>query len=173
MRIENHLKELGFTGAEASCYLALVAHGPVNGSQLSRIAGVSRSKVYEILGRMVNQGYAVEVEDGLYSPLPPQELSRRMRSHFEVNLKAFEQQIQSAAQQYTYDYVWTVRGYAGALAKALEMISSARDEIYIRFSQEEAGELLEALLAARERGVLIKCVSMGSNLPQLEHQVVW
>lgn len=170
MPIELHLAELGFSKYEAACYLALLQHAPVNGSQLSRLSGVSRSKIYEVLGRMANQGYVVSLADGLYAPLPPEELSRRLRTRFEDNIVVFDE-LESVSPDLTLEYVWTVKGLRGAVVKAREMINLAEKELYLRIHQAELTELKGDLTAAQNRGAAVRLISIGPSLAGFPVQV--
>ncbi len=76
MDTHSHLKELGFSQYEASCYMALVTTHPVNGSQLSKISGIARSRIYDVLRNLIAKGYVIEVNSGQYAPLPSDELIR-------------------------------------------------------------------------------------------------
>lgn len=89
----SNLKELGFSQYEATCYMALVAEHPVNGSQLSKISGIARSRIYDVLRSLISKGYVMEINPGQYAPLPSDELIRRLKKSFETNLNAFETQI--------------------------------------------------------------------------------
>lgn len=161
MNIDYHLTELGFTRYEVACYLSLLRHSPVNGSQLSRHSGVPRSKIYDVLHRMVASGLVVELEDGLFAPLPPDELGRRLRSRFESNMLVFEQKVKDCSLETYQDYVWTVRGLREILRKARDMVRAARSELYVRLHPPEAAPLLEELLDAQQRGVALRYLSMG------------
>jgi hypothetical protein len=48
----NDLNAIGFTEYEAKVYLALLKEHPSTGYQISKMAGIPRSMVYEALGRL-------------------------------------------------------------------------------------------------------------------------
>src|SRR5947199_10781315 len=67
------LKHFGLTEYEVKAYIALVEAGPMPASQLSTIATIPYSKIYEILGNLKRKGW-VESEQGRPSkdfPKPP------------------------------------------------------------------------------------------------------
>ncbi|MEW6263956.1 MAG: helix-turn-helix domain-containing protein [Thermodesulfobacteriota bacterium] len=172
MTIYHHLKELGFTQYEISCYLTLVTHHPVNGSQLSRLSGVTRSKIYDVLKNMAHRGLVVELEGGLYAPLPPEELMQRLRTRFEANIQVLENFVKRSEQESSYEYVWTIRGYDEVLAKAGQMIETAAQEIYVRLDPAEDRSLGPRLHSAEERGLAVRCVLMGPPVRPYRVQVV-
>jgi len=168
----NKLNQLGFSQYEISCYLSLVAKHPSNGSQLSRLSGISRSRIYDVLRNMTKRGLVLEVENGLYVPLPPDELMKRLRNRFESDLSILKKQLTEASRETTYEYIWVIRGYEEVLKKAGEMIRSARKELYVRLFPK-AGRILERdLQEAAARGVGVRYISMGDIPLTFDIQVV-
>ncbi|WP_022666449.1 TrmB family transcriptional regulator [Desulfospira joergensenii] len=172
MENKSKLKELGFSQYEAACYMALVRNHPVNGSQLSKISGIARSRIYDVLRSLTAKGYVIEVSTGLYSPLPSDELIRRLKLGFENNILAFEKEIQKASQKDEFEFVWTLTGYDNVMNKAIEMIRSARKEIYVRLFPEADNRLGKDLEKAHERGVAIRYIAMGKIDRQFDIQVI-
>ena len=163
---------LGLSQSELTAYLTLLERNPINGSQLSRASGIVRANVYDVLRSLCLKGYAVEVDDGLYAPLPPDEFIKRLRHRCETELTALEGRIEAATRTTSYDYVWTISGYREVMNKAAEMIDTARNELYLLLYPEEAVVLNPHLLKAAERGVEVKYVSMGPPPVEFEYQVV-
>jgi HTH-type transcriptional regulator, sugar sensing transcriptional regulator len=154
-------KNLGFSQYEITCYLTLAAQHPLNGSQLSRISGIARSRVYDVLRNLLHKGYVLDAGKGQYVPLPPEELYRRLQREFDANLETLKKQLEGTDQESAYEYIWMIRGYNQVMAKAREMIAQAEKEIYVRLFPESAQELREDLEAAQARGVGIRFISMG------------
>ena len=171
MDIPAGLLNLGFSQYEIKAYLALVGRHPVNGSQLSRDSGIPRARVYDVLNALKKKGYVVDLGQGQYAPLPPEELLGHLRRSFETNLSELEHRIESAASPAAYDYVWAVQGYAAVLARAREMIRAAREEIYTRLYPAEGRMLAEDLRQAEAQGVAVKYISMGPSPASFELRV--
>jgi sugar-specific transcriptional regulator TrmB len=168
----SNLKELGFSQYEAACYMALVGNHPVNGSQLSKISGIARSRIYDVLRSLISKGYVIEVNSGQYAPLPADELIRRLKRSFDSNIETFEDQISNASQKDDFEFVWTITGYENVMEKALEMINGAREEIYVRLFPEANRHLDEYLTAANKRGVKIRYIAMGKIPKKFDIQVM-
>ncbi len=166
------LKNLGFSQYEASCYFALVRHHPANGSQLSKMSGVARSRIYDVLRNLMARGYVVEVNTGQYAPLPSDELARRLKNSFDNDLAIFEQEIARMSQKTGFEYIWTLTGYDNVMAKAAEMIDNAEEEIYIRLFSLADARLEKHLAAAGRRGVRIRYIGMGDIPVRFEVQVI-
>lgn len=155
------LTEFGFSQYETSCYLTLVSNHPSNGSQLSRLSGIARSRIYDVIRSLNRKGLVFEVEPGMYVPLPFVELKKRLRSQFETNLSVLEDELTRDMTDNTYEYIFTIRGVEAVLTKAREMIDNAGQEVYIRLFPGLAGRLEPCLARAMARGVGIRYVAMG------------
>ncbi|KIX15536.1 TrmB family transcriptional regulator [Dethiosulfatarculus sandiegensis] len=162
MGVFESLKSLGFTKYEINCYLALLNDNPTNGSTLSRNCAVPRSKIYDVLRKMAGKGLVVEIQEGLFAPLPPRELLKRLKSGFQENIKTVEDHLaNNTAKGAGYDYVWTIKGKDHILIKARQMIKSAQKELYIRLTPVEGEVLDPELEQAEQRGVALRYVSLG------------
>jgi len=167
----SNLKQLGFSQYEATCYMALVTNHPVNGSQLSKISGIARSRIYDVLRNLKSKGYVLEVNSGQYVPLPPDELIKRLQRSFSCNIDTFEDQIAKASPKNDLEYVWTITGYDNVMEKAIEMIIHARSEIYVRLFPEAAHHLNKYLIDADSKGVEIRYIAMGKIEKKFDVQV--
>ncbi len=172
MDLPQNLTQLGLSRYEISAYLALVGHHPINGSQLSRISGVPRARIYDVLRILTDKGFVVEAGDGMYVPLPPEEFIKRLRHTFSSVLDILEEKIEAAATTTSYDYVWTIRGYDKVMDKAREMIGSAQKEIYTRLYPSEGNILSRHLEKAHQDRVSVKYISMGPCPVTVDLQVV-
>lgn len=171
METLSNLKELGFSQYEAVCYMALLSDHPVNGSKLSTLSNIARSRIYDVLRSMMAKGYAIEASKGLYVPLPPDELIFRLKNRFNDNIKAFQAEVSRVFRKTECEYIWTLTGYDAVMAKAKEMIKSAETEIYARLFPDTAQILSPDLKKACNRGVNIRYIAMGDTPMTFEIQV--
>lgn len=165
------LKTLGFSQYEISCYLTLAAQHPANGSQISRISGMARSRVYDVLRNMERKGWVLGVGDGRYVPLPPEELYTRLQRDFDDGLETLKEKLNGNAAETAYEFIWMLRGYDQVIAKAREMIGAARKEIYARLFPVSEKYLVGDLMDAQNRGVGIRYIAMGSPATSFSIQV--
>ena len=163
---------LGLSQSELKTYLALLQHNPANGSQLSRHSGVPRANIYNILAALMDRGLVLELSDGLYAPLPPDEFLKRLRLRIDSDLASLEKQIKAVSKNHFTEYIWTLKGYGEVMARAKDMIDHARHELYVLLYPEEARQLDAHLLKAAQRGVQVKYVSMGVPVTRFELQVI-
>ncbi len=151
--------------------MTLVANHPVNGSQLSKISGIARSRIYDVLRNLIAKGYVVEVQAGQYAPLPSEELIRQLRQEFDANIVAVEKEISQAGRKQDYEYIWTLTGFDNVISKAREMIKGAEHEIYVRLFPVADEHLHKELEQARKRGVAIRYIAMGEIPKRFDVQV--
>ncbi len=168
----SNFKALGFSQYEAACYMSLLSRHPANGSQLSKVSGIARSRIYDVIRNLKAKGIVIEVSSGQYAPLPADELIRRLEKDFSENIDALKVQIEKASQKESMEYVWTISGYDHAMEKAVEMIESAEHEIYIRLFPQANHHLEPCLLAADSRGVNIRYIAMGRIEKKFDVQVM-
>ena len=158
------LKDVNFTEYEAKAYLALLEKSPLSGYAISLNSGVPRSKIYEVLGGLVDRGEVMISHENpaLYTPLPPNELinlkKRKAESSFEV--------AEEALENYSYvslnrENIWNITGYEAILNRTKEAIKEATGRILLEIWADDAQELKEELQAAAKRGVEILIVSYG------------
>lgn len=166
------LRDLGFSQYETSCYLSLLASYPANGSQLSKLSGIARSRIYDVLRNMTRKGFVQEAGNGQYVPIPPDELMNRLRAQFESNLTLLEEQLREVKSESDYEYIWAIYGYEYVMKRAIDIIAAAREELYVRLFADAADRLNPHLQAAAERGVHIRYVAMSQMPLTFDIQVI-
>ncbi len=171
MDITALMQDFAFSKYESSCYISLLANHPSNGSQLSKLSGIARSRIYDVIRSLIKKRVVFEIEKGLYVPLPFEELKKKLRNQFESNLMILEEQMSSMADMAEFDYLLTLKGYDEALVKAVDILRSARQEVYLRLFPNTWEVLASEIEAAISRGVGIRFIAMGSIPVQYDIQV--
>jgi len=169
MDLASLLRDFAFSKYESLCYLALLAKHPANGSQLSRLSGIARSRIYDVLRGLAGKKLVFEIEKGLYVPLPFEELKKRLRGQFESNLKILDDQLNSMVDQENFDYLLTLNGVEEVLSKATDIIDSSVQELYLRLFPDSWEQLKDHIEKAVQRGVVVRFISMGQM--ELHHDI--
>lgn len=158
------LQELNFTEYEAKAYLTLLEKAPLTGYAVSLHSGVPRSKVYEVLGGLVDRGEVMVSHDtpALYTPLQPDELLAKRKRRTEESLK----KAGTALKRYSgatrnRDNIWNISGREAILDKARDLLRGAEQRILVEIWSEEAEELRREFQDAGARGVEIIVVAYG------------
>lgn len=164
--------DIGLSDYAITAYLSLLKSHPANGSQLSRRSGIPRARIYDVLRTLKQKGFVAELSEGLYLPLPPDEMIRRLRRDHEADLTTLESILAEAQHAPSEDFIWTLKGYDRVMAKAKEMIDQAETEIYLRAYQVEGRILHQCLKQADARGVPVKYITMEPTEQRFPLQVV-
>lgn len=163
------LTQLGFTEYEAKTYLALLRQSPLTGYAIARVSGVPRSKIYEVLGNLVERGDVLvsHGEPVQYMPKRPKELIASRRQKVDQQLSAAEEGLEHLlSQDIPNDLIWDIRGRDEILYRLCEVIGRAKEQILLQIWEEDVAPIQDALLRASERSVMITLVAYGDpNLP--------
>ena len=162
----DRLRILGMSLYEARIYIGLLRHGPQNGNEVSKSAGIPSSKVYSTLERLASKGIVHSVRTGSgtqYVCISPQELVRRFRDEFEEPMDYLEGTLPGLAAFERASEVLTVAGLDAIRENSRFIAAAAAREIYISVWAEELEHLSEALLAAQERDVGIFGMLYGGD----------
>ncbi len=134
------MKDFGLTEYEVKVYVSLVESGPVPASQLSKLASVPYSKIYEIIGNLERKGW-VESEQGRpskYYPKAPSMALESSRMRVENTLKSSQAEALDELQP-LYEKkgvqerpdIWIVRGQDNILDKIRESLERTRKELLV------------------------------------------
>ena len=120
----DRLVEIGFSEYEAKAYVALLRENPVSGYGLSKLSGVPRSMIYEVLGKLTARGAAITLhKDGAtrYAPVPATEFLDKLRREHELLVTSLKDDLASLASASDPEYVWNIEGEANIMAMSKMM----------------------------------------------------
>lgn len=170
------LKQLGLTSYEAKAYSSLVLFGPSSANELSRVAGIPRSKIYDVLeALMANQMIEIfEERPKKFRAISPETVVKGMIENKEQELKALKEKAGIALKQLRPIFkheeivngVWEQKGEKAleVLDRLAEMIERAEKYVYdITRDFSLSTKLKEAIKAALKRKVKIRIMCMGIN----------
>jgi sugar-specific transcriptional regulator TrmB len=164
--VVDRLRVLGLSPYEARIYVGLLRHGPQNGNEVSKSAGIPSSKVYSTLERLASKGIVQSVRRGSgtqYVCISPHELVRRFRDEFEEPMDYLESTLPALAAFEPASEVLTVSGLDVIRENSRFIVGDAAKEVYISVWAEDVEYLSEALVAAHERGVRIFGMLYGAE----------
>jgi sugar-specific transcriptional regulator TrmB len=150
------LVRIGFSEYEAKAYAALLRESPVTGYQLSKLCGVPRSMIYEVVGKLTARGAAMTLRTGgstKYAPVPAAEFLDQLRREHEELIASLKDDLTAFASAPDLEYVWNIEGFDNIVAKATEMIDQARSRAYLALLPATFPTLRAALENAIGRGV--------------------
>ncbi len=152
------LVKIGFSEYEAKAYLALLRESPITGYQLSKLSGVPRSMIYEVVGKLIARGAAMTLRTGgstKYSPVPAAEFLDQLRRDHEELIVSLKDDLAALTSAPDLEYVWNIEGHENIMAKAMEMIDQAKARVYLALLPATFPTLQPALGEAIEQGVRV------------------
>jgi len=175
------LKLLGLTEYETQAYLALVDGGQMSASDVSTKSKVPFSRIYDVLGRLEEKQF-IQVQKGrpsMYVAKAPTEVMRLIRLDWEERLKEsskvvveelqplFEQETKATTRD-----VWIIHGRASILAKAIEMLESAKEEVLLSLPSFDLSAGDVNIVVERVLEVKAKVRILTSSIPDTLKQLI-
>lgn len=166
MDIIEMLTEFNLTRQEASIYLTLFSEGDLNGYEVSKVTGISRSNTYNSLAALVEKGgaYVIEGTALRYTPVPVEEFCdnkikklQEMKADIISNIPQKRDEVEG--------YI-TIKGERHILDKMSSMIAEAKERVYLSVSDEILEHILTDVKNVIDRG--IKMVIITNTPFQLE-----
>jgi len=159
MREIDLLTQFNLTSNEASIYYALLTNGSLNGYQIAKITGISRSNTYNSLAALVEKGcaYKIDGESTLYSPLSIEEFcSNRIRS-----LESAKNELAELIPQGTeseQEYV-TVTGAEHIRNKISNMIADTDKRIYMSLPHDVLDVFRDDILKIAAKNIKVVLIT--------------
>ena len=167
------LNTFGLTGNESRIYLALLKTNPATGYEISQMTNVPRSAIYHVLQRLESQNLVNSVDERPrhFVPLPAEALLSQYSHKLDRDLAELRASLAELIPgDQTLD-MWFLKGYEEMILKAQELLSKAREKIYLSLLKTEYLALELEIAAAIERGVEVTIFSY-TRLPEINAQVV-
>jgi sugar-specific transcriptional regulator TrmB len=165
------LQEVGLTAYEAKCFVALARVPKATAKEVSRLADVPRSRVYDSAEGLQARGL-VDVRDGtprefraVSVDLAVEKLEREFRDHLESVAVALRK-VSRPDSRRDHSGIWTVEGRANVVDRGLSLIADADEELFSLVAGEDALEdaWVEALVDATDRGVSVLFASPKASV---------
>ncbi|WP_212556226.1 TrmB family transcriptional regulator [Rhodococcus sp. 14-2483-1-2] len=154
-KLQSALMRLGFSQYEAKAYTALVGQSPMNGSEVSKRAGMPPSKVYETLARLETKGAVVvnRSEPVLYGAVPHHDLLTGLAARFEADVAAAIDELDAMPAADRAGLVWSLYTRESILDAFVRLVDTAHSQLFAGIWDEELDALGPALERAAQRGV--------------------
>jgi sugar-specific transcriptional regulator TrmB len=157
------LRTLGFSQHEARAYEALLGLSAATGYEVAQKSGLPRANTYTVLESLARKGAVQQVsaDPVRYESVNPREFfSQLARQTSEVAEQA-ARLAERPAREEDQVHVWTYRDEAPVRAKLAEMISSAREHVWIKGPVDLIMPHADDLAAAAARGTSIVLITLG------------
>ncbi|STO31701.1 Sugar-specific transcriptional regulator TrmB [Fusobacterium necrogenes] len=154
--IVNRLIEVGFSKTEAMIYMTLLKLGKANGYKLAKELDLSKSTIYQTLDSMYKVGYILLIPNGSkeYEAKNPELLFEEIEKRFINNSLSLKRDLKKMTNYLKEEYFYKIEGEDSIKATLINVIDSAKKEIYIN-TDFNLIELRENLKKAIDRGVRV------------------
>ena len=143
--LSNHLIELGLTDYESKGYLAMLRRHVATASELARLSGIPRTRIYEVLDRLIQKGLCLEILDQVkkYKAIEPDIALNRLieqqraaiilKENLASSISPFLQQryIEHSSNQDPLDYIELWRNPSQVAQRFLKLVDDAQREILV------------------------------------------
>ncbi len=160
------LHKIGLTDAESKAYLALIRHGNMSGYEVSKMSGVARSKVYNVLETLITKGFIrfSKNEGGnQYGAVPIGEISERIQKETKETLEKLEQALSAYDTETDLDSIWHIRESKNVFAKCRNLIQNTKEELLLQVWKEDMPQIEKELLEAEQKGIRIGIVYFSED----------
>lgn len=151
------LVRLGFSKTEAKVYCAMVSEEKMNGYQIAKLLGTSRSSVYAALENLLDKGAIVSIpgQTSEYAVVDPGQLIDKITSKYKKSAETAKNLLeQLSLRRRASNYFCNIQGWQNLLDEIKSMVDSAEKEILMN-SSIDLKPLVENLDKAKRRGVRI------------------
>lgn len=156
------LQQLGLSKYEAASYVALLRLGEGTARNISDIADVPRTRIYDAVERLQERGL-VDVQHAspkVFRPVAHETALRHFQRDYDETITQLSEHLMAlepADYQSAKPGVWTTTGQAAIDDRVHETVTAATDEIiYLAVEAVLTDETLAHLRAASERGVTVR-----------------
>lgn len=162
MDIVELLTQFNLTRQEAAIYSTLLSEGDLNGYEVAKITGISRSNTYTSLAALVDKGcaFVIEGQTTRYTPVPIEEFCNNKIRKFQEVKQELIKNI-PAKRDGIEGYV-TIKGESRILDKMKNMMSEAKERVYLSVSEQILRIILPEIKDAIDRGIKTVLIS---NIP--------
>ncbi|MFD1850782.1 TrmB family transcriptional regulator [Oceanobacillus bengalensis] len=127
------LQQFGFTQYESQVYTSLITiNQALDATAIVKRSGVPRSKVYEVLNRLVVRGIVLEAtveKKRQYTALPMEMLIEKLKTDFELNIEELRKiEVEEVEVD---DRVWTLKDNQSITSVIKELSKEATKSIFI------------------------------------------
>lgn len=154
------LTALGLTEYEARCFVALTQLSQGTAKEISRLADVPQSRVYDVTEQLNREGL-IDVQDSdprRYVALPVQEAINRLHREYSSHLEEANDALENLnSRQRDDDGAWTIATREDVIVRCGMHIGDATEDVYLHVARDELleGEIMDALDDANDRGLSI------------------
>jgi Predicted transcriptional regulators len=161
MNLVECLMKTGLTRNESELYITLCREDELSGYEAAKITGIPRANAYQALAGLVDKGGAHTIEGGVphYTAVPANEYCDNVMQHMNEVIEKIKSgcpEIRKPSESYV-----TITGFKHIVDKIKNIVSNAKERVYVSMSEKEAVFLKDDLEKAAERGLKVVAIVSG------------
>lgn len=128
------LKKMGFREYEARVYATLASKKEATASEIHKLSGVPRTKVYEVLRTLESKGFVETIKSSpaSFRAIDPEKVFEEYKQDFVNTVDTVIESFREAKfEEFVQHPVWCVRGSAGVKNRAKAVIQESKELIVI------------------------------------------
>lgn len=139
--------------------MLLFAEGELNGYEVSKLTGISRSNAYNALAGLVEKGAAYIIEGNaiLYTPVNIEEFCENKIRYMQKSKTKLIQSIPDRRKE--SDGYITIKSEKHIVDKMRNMLHEAKERVYLSLSNTRLEEVLSEIEELRDRGIKIVIIT--------------
>ena len=152
------LTKVGFSLNEAKVYVTLLQNKALNGYEIAKLSGVSRSLVYDVIERLLNKGFIIKSAGAVnyYVALDYNKALEKIDNENRKNLLNAETNLKLLSKKDNdNEFIFNIRGFDKFIEKAKEKIKLAKKEISLSIWKQDFAYLRDDLSKELRRGVKV------------------
>ncbi|WP_440772161.1 TrmB family transcriptional regulator [Natronorubrum sp. DTA28] len=155
------LTELGLTQYEARCFVALTRLSTGTAKEISQVADVPRSRVYDTIERLEKKGLVdvQQTEPREYKAVSVETACRRIREDYDSRINAAENALGQLEEPASRDDegMWAISQKEHVSERVVTFLEDAEETVHYLLSATEVADqsILDGLQAAVDRGVSV------------------
>ncbi|MBY6037167.1 helix-turn-helix domain-containing protein [Fictibacillus nanhaiensis] len=157
------LQKFGFSQYESQVFEVLASsEEPMDATNIVKYSGVPKSKIYEVLSRMIEKGMvmdSVSEKKKLYIALPLSIVIEKLTNEFQENVQ--ELKINTSKRKFYDEHVWSLKVDSSIRAQTKQLLQTAEKSIKISAWKEDVQDYLPLLQKKEEQGVDVEVLVVG------------
>lgn len=141
--IVDALKKLGFSDYESRVYATLAMKGEATASEIHKMSGVPRNKVYEVLRGLEEKGLIESLKSSptVFRAINPESVLESYRDEVLDTFEKAIERVREAEEAAIQHPVWCVRGVQGVKNRAKAVVQAGR-EVFVITARREFVEMV-------------------------------
>lgn len=142
------MKKYDFSEMETLVYTTLLEKGVMTGYEVSKQSGVARSKVYNVLEKLIKKNLVVvnKSEPKLYYAVSSEEFLSRLENSVKQDLALLDNQLGKIKIQEEEELLWKLENYQSVMEKSQHLMKQAKNSLLMQMWEEDLSKEVISLL---------------------------